>query len=53
MITPIAIALIAYLGISWGRASFYRAYFFAKQRNAGRDPRKVLRDEFPLMWWLM
>ncbi len=35
------------------RISFFRAYFFQKQENAGRDARKVLREQFPRIWWLM
>lgn len=34
------------------RAIFYRAYFFAKQRHMGKDPKHVLKEEFPFMWWL-
>jgi hypothetical protein len=49
----VLIVVASMLVIAWTRAQFYRAYFFAKQRNAGHDPRAVLRAEFPLIWWLM
>lgn len=43
--------LLALLHI-W-RCNFYRAYFRQKQANMGKDPRAVLREIFPLIWWLL
>lgn len=44
-------ALIALASLILIRAfialSFFCAYFCQKQRNAGRDPKEVLRAEFP------
>lgn len=37
----------------WVQATFYRSYFFQKQRNMGEVPEKRLREEFPFIWWLM
>jgi hypothetical protein len=35
------------------RSVYYRSYFFAKQRIRGEDPKRVLRREFPWIWWML
>ncbi len=45
------------LVLGWARSAialaFYRAYFDRKQRSLGRDPKAVMREQFPLIWWLV
>ena len=51
--TIAGILLGSLLGYGFGkiRSEFYRAYFYQKQRNAGKDPVSVIRREFPILWW--
>lgn len=47
-----SLIIVILLGISQARAIFYKAYFDGKQRSIGKDPRDVMKKEFPLMWWI-
>ena len=51
MILTLSLSLICL--VFWIRERFYRAYFFQKQRNRGVDPCRILRQEFPWIWWLL
>lgn len=56
--TNIALSIISAGALFWiviahVQNSFYRAYFFQKQRNRGEDPYAVLREQFPFIWRLM
>ncbi len=39
--------------IVYSRQGFYRAYFRQKQIHMGKDPDKVIREEFPWLWRIM
>lgn len=49
----VIVALFLHAILDGVRVGFYRAYFNRKQRNAGRDPQMVLREQFPILWrWM-
>ncbi len=44
--------LILWMARNYFVTSFYAGYFEAKQINQGKDPRAIIRQEFPVLWWL-
>ena len=47
------VGLVLFLLRALAQVEFYKAYFEQKQKNYGKDPRKVLREEFPFVWWVL
>lgn len=44
--------LIAWMARNYFVTSFYSGYFKQKQINRGNDPKKIIREQFPVLWWL-
>lgn len=50
-IAVVACLTLLLLAIQTLRLSFYQGYFDMKQRDAGAEPRTVLKQVFPRLWW--